>query len=104
MERKSVLLQFVGVVVHVGAQNFTARLSDPRKQRPDSDAEIPIKAVKIEQKDLIKKGATFYWTVFINAQKETVTALQFRRLPEFQPRDQRRVEEYLKLLSEEDDK
>lgn len=76
--REGVVLRLAGNLVHV-------RLTDPSRTRNDEDAEFLVADVSTFDRDLLKPGATFYWTV--GTWRSTIGAaclisqIRFRRLP-----------------------
>lgn len=80
------------VVTDVGTDHFTAILRSLRgTEDGEKEADIPIDEVSEDDLELLKRGAIFYWTIgYATSRAGTRTrfsALKFRRLPIWTPKE-----------------
>lgn len=77
-----------GTVVEIANGGFVARITDmTNPENPDEQATFELSEVSPEDRDLIRPGSSFYWTVGTErspaGQVRNVTMVQFRRLPRY---------------------
>lgn len=74
-----------GVVTHVGLEDFEAELRDlTDSSKGIVDGTFPFDEVAEEDRDLLRTGATFYWTIGYQrtgGAQRRVSEIRFRRLP-----------------------
>jgi hypothetical protein len=78
-----------GVVVEVFADYFGARLSSLLSDEPEEYAEVFLKEVSLEDRELIEEGALFTWSIGYldgtTGQRTGASVLRFRRLAAISP-------------------
>lgn len=79
------LQKWQGYVLRVTDRSLHVRLVDLTKEGPDEEAEIPIAEISDGDKELIKPGAIFYWSIgyldSYSGQRSRVSVIRFQRLP-----------------------
>ena len=79
------LQSWEGTVMRVLDESFVARLVDRSSKTHDEEAEFPLSEVSDDDRDLVQKGAVFYWNIgYIikpSRQKIRASIVRFRRLP-----------------------
>ncbi len=85
------LQRWEGSVIHVGAESFTARLSDRTANRADEEGEFSLEEVSLADRELVTGGAVFYWSVGYldhrSGQRTRESLIRFRRLPAWNKRE-----------------
>ena len=85
------LQRWEGNVIEIGAETFTARLSDKTAARADEDGEFSLEEVSPADRALLQPGAVFYWSVGYldhrNGQRTRESLIRFRRLPAWNKRE-----------------
>ncbi len=92
LEGHAVSLQkWEGIVVEVGKEVFYARLYDLTSENPEEEAEFSIDEVSEEDRELLKAGAVFYWSIGYfttrTGQRLRTSIIKFRRLPAWTERE-----------------
>ena len=86
-----VLQEFEGTVLELTADSFVARLMDRANPGLEEEAELPLAEVRFEERELVRPGAMFRWT--LGDQQETegrrarVSTIRFQRLPSWTCRE-----------------
>jgi len=79
------LQKWQGYVLKVTDNSLLVRLVDLSKNGGDEEAEIPIEEISDDDKDLIRPGAIFYWSIgyldSYSGQRSRVSVIRFQRLP-----------------------
>ncbi|MBF0549269.1 MAG: hypothetical protein HQK60_01920 [Deltaproteobacteria bacterium] len=79
------LQKWEGTVSYIGEESFMACLFDLTAPGPDEEAEIPIKEISLDDRELLKPGAVFYWSIGYQdskkGQRTRASKIRFRRLP-----------------------
>ncbi|AEB09814.1 hypothetical protein [Desulfobacca acetoxidans] len=79
------LQKWQGYVLIVTDNSLLVRLVDLSKNGGDEEAEIPIEEISDDDKDLIRPGAIFYWSIgyldSYSGQRSRVSVIRFQRLP-----------------------
>lgn len=79
------LQKWQGYVLKVTDNFLLVRLVDLSKNGGDEEAEIPIEEISDDDKDLIRPGAIFYWSIgyldSYSGQRSRVSVIRFQRLP-----------------------
>ena len=73
-----------GYVLELGEETFYARLICIEGEGPDLEAEIELEAVNPTDRDLVQRGAYFYWSIgYLKRSSGTIrhSLIRFRRLP-----------------------
>jgi len=101
-ERFDLLQQFVGTVLDVGEETFSARLQDRTDQSRGSEiAEFDLEEVSDFDRDLVQGGAVFYWSIGYrispSGQRTRVSRIRFRRLPAWSRSDLRDAEQAVEI-------
>jgi len=76
--------KWYGQVTNIGKETFTAKLQDLSNSTTDEIGEFEIKEIPIDDFELFKIGATFYWSVgyeMKNSQISKRSFFRFQRLP-----------------------
>ena len=80
-----------GQVLAIGEDSFIARLEDLHGKISDEEAEILLEEVVTDDRDLVIRGAVFYWSVGylvkIRGQRWRASQVRFRRLPRMTGQD-----------------
>ncbi|HEX8947795.1 MAG TPA: hypothetical protein VF790_02465, partial [Dissulfurispiraceae bacterium] len=92
LEEKAIALQkWEGVVTEIGKDVFNARLFDLTANNPEEIAEFSIDDVSEDDRELLKPGAIFYWSIGYlttrTGQRMRMSFIKFRRLPAWTERD-----------------
>lgn len=79
------LQKWQGYVLKVTDSSLFVRLIDLTHKGPDEEAEIPIEEISEDDRELIKPGAIFYWSIgyldSYSGQRSRVSVIRFQRLP-----------------------
>lgn len=79
------LQKWQGYVLKVSDTSLFVRLVDLTQNAPDEEAEIPIEEISEDDRDLIKPGAIFYWSIgyldSYSGQRSRVSVVRFQRIP-----------------------
>ena len=79
------LQEWEGTVIERREGAVRVRLADKTRQGTDEEAEILIDEISPQDRDLVKPGAVFYWTIGYfdsgNGQRVRQSSIIFRRLP-----------------------
>jgi len=79
------LQRWQGYVIKVSDISIFVKLVDLTQKGPDEEAEIPLEEISADDKDLIKSGAIFYWSIgyldSYSGQRSRVSIIRFQRLP-----------------------
>jgi hypothetical protein len=90
-DRFVALQKWEGQVVEVGANSFTAKLTDLTKPNPNELAEFDLDEVSASDRHLVIPGGVFYWSVGyrdrVSGQRSRESVMRFRRLPRWSPSD-----------------
>jgi len=86
------LQRWEGYVVELKGDTFIARLADlDRSDAFEEQAEIDIREIREDDRSLLRLGGSFYWTIgyraAVSGQRERVSIIRFRRLPDFTEED-----------------
>jgi len=85
------LQKWEGHVREIKADMFVAELVDLDKVAPMEEAEIPLQEVSEEDRELLKIGAIFYWTIGYSESpagtRRRAGEIRFRRLPAWTKRE-----------------
>jgi hypothetical protein len=94
----TVLEEWEGTVLSVENDSFTAQLKSAIPGTPEERASFTLDEVSDSDRDLIRDGAVFYWTVGsrfeFHGQKSLQSTLRFRRLPAWSQREIDRIQEH----------
>jgi hypothetical protein len=98
-----ILQLWEGYVIERGQDSFVARLVNKTDvTAPDEEAEIFLSEVDEADQELVKPGATFYWTIGYRdpprGKRERTSSVWFRRLGGFTEADVERAKERAKSL------
>jgi hypothetical protein len=79
------------------AQTFTAILRSLRnREDSEKEAAIPIEEITDDDRELLRRGAIFYWSIgyetSVSGTRKRFSRIKFRRLPAWTKRDLARVE------------
>jgi hypothetical protein len=77
---------WIGYVIKIGGDGFEAKLIDKNQPGTYENASFDFKEISNEDKELIKIGAIFYWSVGyadINGQITKISLVRFKRSIEF---------------------
>lgn len=80
----SAMQKWVGYVTEVGKDTFRSRITTMVGEGHAQDAEIYTEEVDVDDRSLIKPGATFYWSIgYLDrpSGRLRTSVLRFRRLP-----------------------
>ena len=97
-QNKSIALQiWVGHVLEIGDETFTARLIDLTHRGVEEEAEIYLVEVPEEDRPLLQPGAVFYWTIECHedgsGQRHNDKFIRFSRLAAFYLKDIERAQQ-----------
>ena len=84
-----------GYVLELGEETFYARLICIEGEGPDLEAEIELEAVNPTDRDLVQRGAYFYWSIgYLKRSSGTIrhSLIRFRRLPPITDADRAQAE------------
>ena len=80
-----------GIVLDLSGGEVRARLMDPQKKRNDEEVEFSIQEIPPIDRDLLKPGATFHWTIghsdSVIGLRSRISQIRFQRLPGIQQVD-----------------
>lgn len=98
------ILKCEGIVISIGNDEFTAKLTDLNKIASDEMAVFPFNEISDDDKSLITPGAVFYWNVgyeiMASGQKNRSSVIRFRRLPAWTEKDINKAEKKAAQLKE----
>lgn len=91
-ENRFICLQkWQGVVIEVRTDSFIARLYDLNNKANEEEAELPIAEISDGDRELVKPGAVFYWSIgyleIKTGQRIRASLTRFRRLPAWRKKD-----------------
>jgi len=79
------LQKWLGVVTGIGKRNFSADLINLTHKGYDEETEISIEEITDEDREFIKLGSYFYWSIGYHhsytGQRTRMSQIRFRRLP-----------------------
>ena len=92
IEAQAVSLQkWEGTVFEVKKDVFKARLHDLTTENPEEEAEFSIDEISDDDRELLKPGAVFYWSIGYlttgTGQRIRTSIIKFRRLPAWTERE-----------------
>lgn len=99
------LEKWIGVVEHLEAESFWARVTEEENGQLQELVEFPIRIVSPGDRDLLQVGAIFYWLIGYRESplgtRENASFIRFRRLPPWDERDLRTATERARRLRDE---
>lgn len=85
------LQEFEGTVLELTADSIVARLMDRTNPGLEEEAEIPLAEVRFEERELVRPGAVFRWTIGdqqgTDGRRTRVSTIRFQRLPSWTCRE-----------------
>jgi len=91
------LQKWEGFVISVGTSTFLARLVPILGEGPEQEAEIFIEEVDEAEREMLKQGSVFYWSIgYVDRSKgrSRESRIRFRRLPKYTPQEIRQAAQY----------
>lgn len=86
-----VLQKWEGIVEEIDEDYFSARVTDRTDETEDEYVEFDLEEIDPEDKDLLQKGAIFYWSIGYYTsqigQRFRASEIRFRRLPAWSRKD-----------------
>jgi hypothetical protein len=84
-ERFKLLQKWEGKVLVADDQSFIAELRSLTDLQPNEEVEIALEEVPMDDRDMVKVGATFYWSIGYlikpHGQQIRASEIRFRRIP-----------------------
>lgn len=93
------LQEWEGHVIEIGADHFTARLTDVTvdASQADEEADFPLDELADEDRKILKVGAVFRWNIGYErsgaGSKRRVSQIVLRRLPQWTQRDLKKADD-----------
>jgi len=102
-DRQRISHHWEGVVVAIGNETFVATLRSLHStSEVEQEAEIPLEEISEDDHELVTPGAVFYWTIGHGTSPggtvRRFSQIKFRRLPTWNNRTLRRVDERAREL------